>query len=75
MNTEKRLKIAREMFRLYIEAEKAILTGQEYSIGSQKLRRADLPSVAKQRKYWHDEVMMLEGRNKNRVQRVVLRDK
>lgn len=41
---------AEELLLLYIAAEKAILTGQAYSIGGRSLTRADLKEVRAERK-------------------------
>jgi len=63
---------AREMLTLYINAEKAILKGQSYSIGDRSLTRADLKDVVAERKYWEQEVTRLAaGRTGPRVRRVV----
>lgn len=40
-----RLDSAKRRLDLYLVAEEAVLTGQEYSIGSRRLRRADLKEI------------------------------
>lgn len=40
-----KLEILKERLTLYLEAEKAILRGEEYQIGDRRLRRPDLKSV------------------------------
>ncbi len=42
-----RLLNAQERLKAYYAAELAVLTGQEYSIGSRKLVRADLSEIRK----------------------------
>lgn len=41
-----------EMYDLYVNAEKAILKGQSYSIGDRTLTRADLKDIVSSRKEW-----------------------
>ena len=72
-----RFEEAKEMYELYSIAEKAILTGQEYRIGSRFVKRADLAEVSRQRKYWRKEMdynnpSVDVGRRK--VRRTVIRD-
>lgn len=38
----------RERLNMYLEAEKAILSGQSYTIGNRTLTRADLAAVQKE---------------------------
>ncbi len=40
-----RLDSAKRRLDLYLAAEEAVLAGQEYSIGSRRLRRADLKEI------------------------------
>lgn len=67
---------AKEMYELYTNAEKAILSGQEYRIGSRYVKRADLVQVVTQRKYWRKEMDYnnpnIDSRRK--VRRTVIRD-
>ena len=65
---------AREMLAGWIKAEKALMTSLEYRMGTKMLRRADLPTVRDAIKYWKNEVALLEGRPRNRVQQVIPRD-
>ena len=37
--------IQRERLKMYLDCEAAILAGQEYQIGSRKMKRADLSEV------------------------------
>jgi len=73
MNNED-LKIAREMRRDWIKAEQAVMTGQEYKMGTRTLIRADLEQIGKRIKFWDNEIARLEGRPRNRVQQVIPRD-
>lgn len=43
--TKEELERKKKRLDMYYEAEKMILAGQEYSIGSRTLRRADLSAV------------------------------
>lgn len=43
--TKEKIKIAKSRLTLYLEAEKAILSGQSYEIGDRKLTRANLKDV------------------------------
>ena len=42
----------KQMIDLYIEAEKSILTGKRYRIGTRELEREDLDDVVKHRVEW-----------------------
>lgn len=65
------LERTRKRLELYYKAEEAILTGQEYSIGSKKLRRADLSDVQAMISKLEKEVKSLECGGKNRAVRAV----
>lgn len=73
-----RLQKAKERLAAYYEAEMAVLTGQEYRIGSRTLRRADLEQIRSAINELERLVQQLEaqasGSTANRVKRVVLRD-
>ena len=66
-----RLERAKRRLELYYEAEEAILTGQEYSIGTRKLRRADLGEVQSMIKSLENEVKSLEAGGKSKAVRAV----
>ena len=64
-----------EMIRLYIEAEKAVLTGKKYRLGSRELEREDLNNIIKARKDWEQRLKDLKKGGKTRkVRGVVIRD-
>lgn len=65
------LERTRNRLELYYKAEEAILTGQEYSIGTRKLRRADLADVQSMIRSLQNEVKSLETGGKNKVVRAV----
>ena len=65
------LERTRKRLELYYKAEEAILTGQEYTIGSKKLRRADLSDVQAMISKLEIDVKSLERGGKNRAVRVV----
>ena len=48
-----------EMIDLYVEAEKAILTGQSYSIGNRSLTRANLTEIRNARSEWEQRLVNL----------------
>ena len=66
-----RLERARRRLDLYYKAEEAILGGQEYAIGSLRLRRADIGMVQSMIKSLENEVKSLEAGGKNKAVRVV----
>lgn len=52
---------AREHLKIWLDAEKAVATGQSYKIGTRSLTRADLSDIADRIKYWRNEVARLES--------------
>lgn len=73
-----RLQLAKDRLTAYYAAEMAVLTGQEYRIGSRTLRRADLEQIRSAINELMKLVQQLEaqasGSTANRARRVVLRD-
>lgn len=65
----KQLERAKKRLELYYQAEEAILTGQEYTIGTKKLRRADLAEVQSMIAKLEKEVKSLQNGGKNRALR------
>lgn len=60
---------------MYYEAEEAVLLSQEYSIGTRKLRRADLPAIRSAIKELEGQVEALEEcAGKRRACRLLPRD-
>lgn len=70
------LQEARENLRLWMNAEKAVATGQSYKIGTRSLTRASLSDIVARINYWQNEIERLEnGRPRGmRVLRAVPRD-
>lgn len=69
------LQEAKDMLATWIDAEKAVATGQSYKIGSRSLQRANLSEIRKQIQFWRNEITKLEtGRKGTRVMRAVPRD-
>lgn len=64
-----RLDRAKRRLELYYKTEEAILTGQEYTIGTKRLRRADLEDVQSMIKQLENEVESLQASGKNRALR------
>lgn len=68
---------ARANLQMWLEAEKAVATGQSYRIGARQLNRVDLSKIAERIKYWRNEVAKLESGRKGggmKVMRAVPRD-
>lgn len=63
------LEIAREHYRMWLEAEEEIALNQSYSIGGQSLTRADLGKVLQQIEYWRKRVAILEQQGKKKTRR------
>ena len=57
--------------KLYYKAEEAILTGQEYAMGSKRLRRADLADVQSMIRMLEKEAESLKQGCRNKVIRAV----
>lgn len=72
------LEIAREHYKMWLEAEEEIVLDQAYSIGSQSLTRADLGKVAQRIEYWRNRIAVLEnmqkGKGRSRIYRVIPRE-
>lgn len=47
---------ATDMLALYIQAESAVLSGQEFTLGDRRLRRADLAEIRAGRREWQAAV-------------------
>lgn len=63
---------AKEMYRVWLDAEKAVATGQSYKIGTRSLTRVNLSEIRKQQDRWKNEIAKLEsGRSGMRVMRAV----
>ncbi|WP_227013932.1 DUF6148 family protein [Paenibacillus psychroresistens] len=66
---------AKERLQMWLDAEAAVATGQEYRIGTRSLRRVDLKDIREQMLFWNRQVEQLQsGRQGMRVMRVVPRD-
>lgn len=70
------LEEAKENLKLWMEAEKAVATGQSYRIGTRSLTRASLREITERIRFWRDEIAKLECGISGgiRVLRVVPRD-
>ena len=66
---------ARENLKMWLEAERAVATGQSYRIGTRQLTRANLSDITERIAFWRNELEKLEsGRTGARVLRAVPRD-
>lgn len=50
------LQIAQQRLTQYLDAEAAVLGGQEYRIADRSLKRADLAEIRKGIEYWSEKV-------------------
>lgn len=50
------LQIAQQRLTQYLDAEAAVLGGQEYRIADRSLKRADLAEIRKGIEYWSDKI-------------------
>ena len=57
---------------LYLTAEEKVLQGQEYQIGSRRLKRADLAEIREGITYWNGLVQKLGNGNGARVRGLTL---
>lgn len=66
--------VARQMLYLWLDAERAVTTGQSYSIAGRSLTRVNLAEIRDSIKYWEARLAKLEsGRKGMRVVRAVPR--
>lgn len=72
---QEELETARKMKKDWIAAEQAVMTSQEYRMGTKILRRADLNMIAERVRYWTSELERLQGVSRIRIQQVVPRDR
>ena len=61
LNTKITLQECERYIRLYLEAEEAVLKGQEYTIDGQNLKRADLEQIRKGRIWWENKKAQIES--------------
>ncbi len=64
------LEQARQHLKAWTDADLALATGKEYSIGSKRLTRANSAEVAERIAFWSREIQRLNGRFK-RSRRVI----
>ncbi len=63
------LERTKKRLELYYKAEEAILSGQEYTIGTKRLKRADLADVQSMIATLEKEVKTLKSSGKNKALR------
>lgn len=61
LNTKIPIQECERYIRLYLEAEEAVLKGQEYTIDGQNLKRADLEQIRKGRIWWENKKAQIES--------------
>lgn len=62
---------AQTQLQQYLDAEKAVLTGQRYELGGRVVVRADLATIQEGIKTWDARVKVLSARNVRRSRAVV----
>ena len=71
-------KLCQQQVNIWLEAERAIATGQSYQIGTRMLTRADLKAVREELEYWAGRLAEAEAEEqtggRNRVYHFVPRD-
>jgi len=55
------LTTAQQQLQRYLDAETAVLLGQEHRLGDRTLRRADLDSIREGIRYWSSQVDSLKA--------------
>lgn len=65
---------AKEHLQNWLNAEKAVSTGQSYQIGPKRLERVNVAQIREQIKFWRKEVNRLSGHNSRRAMRIIPRD-
>ena len=68
------IEVAREMLHGWVMAEKGLMTSLEYQMGTRRLRRVDLPEVRAAIKYWQDQIDVILGNSRIRVQQIIPRN-
>lgn len=72
------VELCRERLELWLAAEAAVATGQEYVIGTRRLTRADLEQIRGELEYWSGKLAQAEaeakGGRRNRVYQIIPRD-
>ena len=58
-------KICEQQVNIWLEAERAIATGQSYQIGTRMLTRADLKAVREELEYWAGKLAEAESEEQN----------
>jgi coenzyme F420-reducing hydrogenase delta subunit len=69
-----RLTKAKERLNMYYEAEIAVLTGQEYRIGTRSMKRADLAEIRSAITELEKQVKELGSGGKRKAYRITPRD-
>ena len=52
---------ARSTLRMWLAAERAVATGQSYTIGTRSLTRANLKDIRESIQFWRREITRLEN--------------
>ena len=65
---------AKEHLLAWLDADLALATGKEYTIGNRLLTRANVQEVKDRINFWRNEVARLENKPRRRAYRVIPRD-
>ena len=65
---------AKKHLQAWLEADLALATVKEYTIGTRRLTRANVQEVKDRINFWRNEVARLENRPRRRAYRVIPRD-
>lgn len=68
------LQTAQQMLSDWLKAEAAVMTGQEYRVGNQMLRRVNLSDIRAAITYWSDKVDELSGKPRISMLQAIPRD-
>lgn len=63
-----------EMIHEYTKAERAVLTGKSYRIGTRELTRLNVDEIRKGRAYWENELAKINSKGRIKVRRGVPRN-
>ena len=74
MTKQEELAMATDMWKDWILAERKVMAGQSYEIGSRRLRRADLKEIRDTIIYWKSEMDRLSGHSRTKVRQIIHRD-
>ena len=72
--TTTRIEITQQRLNMYLDAERAVLLGQSYTIGNRSLTRASLSEIRKAISDLVEELDQLEGKPRGYSKRIIMMD-